>query len=193
MFSILSSTLSRFWSWCLASSLGSVMASSDRDEYLDQIAYFAMVGGIVTKAANVDLILFNLFWRLSGCKLAVASSIYYAVEATAVKTRMIRQMVPFAANTQERPLIDEIIDAAEKANKQRMQIAHSAQITTSEGQVRSANPKHMKNPLRGTDKKALEPIVDDVTAQVVRAEAAYADFCRMRGVTSTPQIAKHVG
>ena len=158
---------------------------------LDPASHHAAIGEIVSNAANADLILFNTFWRISRCNLATATSIYYAFDAFPVRVRIMRSISELACNPNQRTIVEEIIDAAEKANNQRKIVAHSAKVLVGD-QRRTVNPRNLRQPTSPITKATFDPIIGETRSQMERAAYAYEGLCRLLQVPHQLSVAQGI-
>lgn len=158
---------------------------------LEPSVHHEAIGEIVANAANADLILFNTFWRISGCDLATATSIYYVLEALPVRTRMIRKIASHACKPNGRSIIEEIIDAVECANKQRRIVAHSAKVLVGDQQL-TVNPRNIMQPTSPITAATFKPIIEETKSQMHRAAHAYEGLCHLLGVSPELSVAQGI-
>jgi len=87
--------------------------------------YFELVGSLIAHASVNEMFMFNAFHTLSGCKPLLAASIFYTLDSFPGKKNLLLRVLSSVGDEQDKVLINGIISASEKSNKQRRVVAHS--------------------------------------------------------------------
>ena len=87
--------------------------------------YLIAVGKIVNNASLNELLMFSSFKILSRIDVKLASAIFYTPDSLQAKKALLDRVVDVIGDDETKKLVKEIIDAAEKSNSQRRNVAHS--------------------------------------------------------------------
>lgn len=150
------------------------------DSLLD--SHLKMVGTLVTNAALCDLVLFNAFKIISGCDGKVANAIYFAFESFQSKKTIISRVLKANRNQHESTIVNQIVDATEKAQKQRNELSH-ALLQVKGDQLLRLNARQQGQPGKPITALYLDGLLEQSSRASIAAHKAYQVLCQKRGIS----------
>lgn len=145
--------------------------------------HLMMVGKLVNIAARCDAILFSAFTIISGCKEKIASAIYFSSETLQAKKNIIGRILKVLGDETETKIIQRIISATEKSQKQRNQLSHALLTVSVDGnQLLQLNFRHQDQPGKPVTGPYLDGLLRQSNLAHQEAHLAFQELCQKRGI-----------
>lgn len=140
--------------------------------------YFIATGKVMQNCMLTELCMYKALQILGACSEDIASTIFYTFDALPGRQALLRRVVRVKNNPQDVAVVERISRAAEKANNQRKDLAHSSLAFTSPdpgAPFGRMNPKSRKyQPITEDSMKAM---VDASSSAVQEGYAAIRELC----------------
>ena len=152
-----------------------------KEDYVD-VEYLQAVGTLTLYAALTDAILFSAFVVTSGIEVQIARAIYYALDAMPTKKTMVNRVLNVVSKD-SKPIVQEIMEAVDKAHGKRNELAHAVVMydEESKGALRYS-AKDQQQPYRPITEAYLRSLLAPALAATTEATDAYRRLCKKLGV-----------
>ena len=87
--------------------------------------FYVAVGKLLQNASTTEIFLAKAFEVLAGCSAKVSAAIFYSFDSLNGKANLLRRLVKVSGSKDDSRIIEQLINAAEKSNKQRNTVAHA--------------------------------------------------------------------
>jgi hypothetical protein len=144
--------------------------------------YFIGSGKITENQIVTELCMFKALEVLSKCSSAVASAIFFTLDSLPAKKTLLQRVADAAGDEEDKQLVGQINEAADKANNQRRDTAHAAVAFSGENiksQMSMANFK--RKTMQVASKDSMNTMVRHSGEAVHEASAAIQKLCQKHG------------
>lgn len=149
--------------------------------------YLITVGKLIHNGAIAEGYLFGSFRILSGCEAKLAVAIFYSLDALQAKKSLLKRVVEAVGDEEDAKLVEKIILAAEKSNKQRQKVSHAilSHVDPKHTELRLLRPKAGQEVVPLT-KEYVKNIMDNSVDADNEGRKAFNSLCKKHGVPPTP-------
>lgn len=152
--------------------------------------YLIAVGRTVQNATLNESFMFTAFKIISGCSTATASAIFYTLDSFQGKKSLLMRTVIATGDPQDKQLIETIIQAAEKSNNQRRELAHTIALFATNDLT--ANPHAIFNPKKRRTQTLTKDWLSSLMGHSIDAARegfqAFEQLCQKHKVPPQPEL-----